>query len=83
MISSELPKQHPNYLEGIKALTKLFRGLEKQDVRIIFEFSEYDVVATFKILTVLSVANAEKPAAIIKQLIDKPDKSDEVLNSLV
>ena len=64
----------------IKLLSKKFRSLNKDNIRIVHQFCQYDLKRTQKVMTI--VEDMKNPLSLIDSLIKKPEKSEEILGEL-
>lgn len=71
--ASDNPEPARNYEKELRVLQKQFKEQGKQDVRLVFEFCEYDVRMAYK---ALASAPVDKQGELVKLLIARPDKSD-------
>lgn len=65
-----------SYVVELKALQKHFKEQNKEDVRLVFEFCEYDLRAAFKVLMAATSVNEKNGAELVKQLVARPDRSE-------
>ncbi len=61
----------------IKALAKKCRCYNRESIRIIHEFCEYEMRRTIKVLTMAE--ELKNPISLIESLIKRPEQSEEIL----
>jgi len=64
----------------IKCLTKKYKVLDRIYVKMIYEFCEYDIKRSHKILTMIE--EMKNPQALIETLYKKPEDSEEIFDDL-
>jgi hypothetical protein len=69
------------FTSQIKSLSKKFGFYDKANIKLMFEFCEFDLRRTYKVLTIAE--QLPIPLHLIKTLIDKPETSDHVLDQMV
>ena len=75
--------QSAGYLQELKVLQRYFKEQPREEVRLIFEFCEYDIRVAYKVLSSMTLPSEKEGTELVKQLIARPDRSEEVLAAAI
>lgn len=74
------PAPSQQYAEEIRLFNKQFKTLERKDVRLVLDFCEFDIVKSWKILSLIA---QDKHSSFLKSLVDRPEDSDKLINNML
>ena len=65
------------FASDVKSLSKKFKFYDTSNIKLIYEFCEFEYLKTFKVLSMIETLPT--PITFIKNLIDQPQNSDQML----